>query len=91
VPVAKRYRGTALLLMLLDGFRTLVATQDFAGFETNVQKTNSAAAKLYQKIGFALEDNPRNAASWTARAGRELLNDSPLVPLIDKWRNRRMK
>ena len=91
VQVEKRHRGTGLLLILLDRFRTSVAAQDFTGFETNVQKTNSAAAKLYQKIGFALEDNPRNAASWTARAGKELLTDSPIVALIEKWQKRQKK
>jgi len=74
VQVEKSYRGTGLLLILLDHFSTLVAAQDFTGFETNVQKTNVAAAKLYQKIGFKLEDNPRNAASWTARAGKNFLS-----------------
>jgi len=91
VQLEKRHRGTGLLLMLLDRFRTSVAAQDFTGFETNVQKTNSAAAKLYQKIGFALEDNPRNAASWTARAGKELLTDSPIAALIEKWQKRQKK
>ena len=91
VQVEKSYRGTGLLLILLDHFSTLMAAQDFTGFETNVQKTNVAAAKLYQKIGFKLEDNPRNAASWTARAGKELLIDSPVVSLIKKWRKRQSK
>ena len=89
VQLEKRYRGTGLLLMLIDRFRTLVAAQDFAGFETNVQKANRPAVKLYQKIGFTLEDNPRNAGSWTARAGKELLTESPIVKLIEKWQNRR--
>lgn len=88
VQLEKSYRGTGLMLLLLDRFRTLVAGQDFAGFETNVQKTNTAAVKLYQKIGFRLEDNPRNAGSWIARAGRELLTDSPVVVLIDRWQRR---
>jgi len=89
VQVEKRYRGTGLLLMLLDRFRTLVAAQDFAGFETNVQKANRPAVKLYQKLGFTLEENPRNAASWTARAGKELLTGSPVIALIERWRKRR--
>jgi len=89
VQLEKSYRGTRLLLMLLDRFRTSVASQDFAGFETNVQKANGPAVKLYQKFGFKLEDNPRNAASWTARAGKELLTDSPVVKLIERWRKRR--
>jgi hypothetical protein len=48
-------------------------------------------AKLYHKIGFALEDNPGNAASWTARAGKELLTDSPIVALIENWQKRQKK
>jgi ribosomal protein S18 acetylase RimI-like enzyme len=78
-----------LLLLLLDRFRTLVAAQDFAGFETNVQRANRPAVKLYQKLGFTLEENPRNAASWTARAGKELLTGSPVIALIERWRKRR--
>jgi hypothetical protein len=38
------------------------------------------------KIGFKLEKNPNNEASWVARAGKALLNDSPTIPLIAKWR-----
>ena len=88
VQIEKRYRGTDLLLRLLDQFRMAVANEDFAGFETNVQKVNTAAAKLYQKIGFKLENNPRNDASWIARAGKEVLLQSPIVTLIDRWRAR---
>ena len=89
VQIQKRYRGTGLLLMLLDRFRSLVADEDFIGFETSVQKVNTTAAKLYQKIGFKLENNPRNEASWIARAGKELLTTSPMVALIDRWRQQR--
>ena len=85
VQIKKRYRGTDLLLRLLDQFRMAVANEDFAGFETNVQKVNTAAAKLYQKIGFRLENNPRNDASWVARAGKEILIQSPIITLIDRW------
>ena len=88
VQIGERYRGARLILMLFDEFRTLVAGEDFLGFETNVQKANTAAARMYQKIGFRLEENPRNEASWLARAGREILTDSPVVKLIDKWRER---
>lgn len=89
VQVEAKYRATNVLLMLLDRFRTLVAGEDFAGFETNVQKMNIQAVKLYQKIGFTLAPNPRNEASWIARAGKELLTESPVATLIDKWRARR--
>jgi ribosomal protein S18 acetylase RimI-like enzyme len=88
VQIAKRYRNARLILMLFDEFRLLVAGEAFLGFETNVQKANTAAAKMYQKLGFKLEENPRNEASWVARAGKELLTDSPVVKLIDKWRER---
>ena len=88
VQIEARFRGTSLLLMLLDQFRMSISGEEFAGFETNVQKANLSAARLYQKIGFELETNPRNGASWTARAGKELLTESPLAALIDRWRAR---
>ena len=88
VQIEKRYRGRGLLLAFFDQFRKLVATEEFAGFETSVQKVNKDAVKLYQKIGFKLEKNPSNDASWLARAGKELLIESPIVTLIDKWRDR---
>lgn len=88
VQLEKRYRGTGLLLALLDHFTILVSAEDFVGFETNVQKANTVAVKLCQKIGFKLEDNPRNDASWEARAGKELLLESPIASLIDRWRAR---
>lgn len=86
-----RHRRTGLILRLLDEFRTLVAREDFLGFETSVQKANTWAVELYRRLGFRLEPNPHNELSWLAKAGRELLDDSPIVPLLDRWRERRAR
>lgn len=88
VQIEERHRNTGLILSLFDEFRALVACEDFIGFETNVQKVNASAVRMYRRIGFRLEENPGNPASWTARAGRELLADSPLIRLLDRWRER---
>lgn len=88
IQIAEKNRNTRLILELIDKFRGLVSAEDFIGFETNVQKANLRAVKMYQKIGFKLEDNPRNEASWVARADRRILQDSPIIALIDKWRKR---
>jgi ribosomal protein S18 acetylase RimI-like enzyme len=88
IQIDERHRNTRLILKLLDKFRSLISEEDFRGFETNVQKANTRAVQMYQKIGFKLEQNPRNDASWLARAGREILTDSPVIPLIDKWREK---
>lgn len=87
--IEERHRGSALILRLLDEFRALVSKEDFDGFETSVQKANTRAVELYRRLGFTLEPNPRNELSWLARAGRELLTDSPVVPLLNRWRARR--
>lgn len=89
VQIERRYRGGGLLLQLLERFRELMAAEDFAGFETNVQKVNVTAANLYRKLGFTLEPNPRNDASWIARADKALLTDSPLATLLERWHTRR--
>ena len=91
VQIEKRYRGSSLLLRLLDQFRSLVSSEDFVGFETNVQKANVAAANLYRKLGFTLEPNPRNDASWTARAAKDLLTNSALATLLDSYHARRSR
>jgi ribosomal protein S18 acetylase RimI-like enzyme len=88
IQIAERYRNTRLILRLLHEFRSLVSKEDFVGFETSVQKSNTLAVRLYRKIGFKLEENPRNPASWKGLAGRELLTDSPVIRLIEKWRRR---
>lgn len=88
VQIERRHRHGRLLLRLFDEFRRLVVPEDFEGFETNVQKANAPAVCLYRKIGFRLEENPDNEASWVAKAGRELLHDSPLVTLLERWRER---
>jgi hypothetical protein len=88
VQMSERYRGSSLLLRLLDQFRSLVSSEDFIGFEASVQKVNVSAANLYRKLGFTLEPNPRNDASWTARAGKTLLTDSPLATLLNRRRTR---
>src|SRR5918993_1815204 len=77
--VEERHRHSTLILRLLDEFRTLAAGEDFRGFEASVQKANTSAVGLYRRLGFRLEPNPRNELSWLARAGRELLADSPVV------------
>lgn len=86
--VQKAFRGTALLMALIDRFRESVSGEDFLGFETNVQKVNRPAVAMYRKAGFQLTENPRNEASWIARAGPELLTQSPIIPIIEKWRSR---
>src|SRR5215212_3389107 len=83
-----RHRHSTLILRLLDEFRTLAAGEEFLGFETSVQKANTPAVELYRRLGFRLEPNPRNELSWLAQAGRELLTDSPVVPLLNRWRAR---
>lgn len=86
--IQEAYRHTKLILQLMDKFIETVSSEDFAGFETNVQKVNTAAAEMYRKLGFQLKDNPRNEASWIATAGPELLHESPIIPIIQRWRNR---
>lgn len=88
IQIDPKYRHTGLLLCLLDEFRGVVSLEDFEGFETSVQKVNAPAVELYLRLGFRLEPNPRNELSWLARAGRELLTDSPVIPLLDRWRAR---
>jgi ribosomal protein S18 acetylase RimI-like enzyme len=89
--VDERHRHSTLILRLLDEFRALVAAEDFRGFEASVQKANTRAVELYRRLGFRLEPNPRNELSWLAKAGRELLEDSPVVPLLDRWRERQSR
>ena len=86
--IIEKYRHTKLILQLIDKFVETVRDEDFVGFETNVQKVNTTAVEMYRKIGFQLTQNPRNEASWTATAGPELLSQSPILPLVKKWRNR---
>ena len=86
--IQKTFRGTTLLLALIDRFRESVKDEDFLGFETNVQKVNRPAVEMYRKVGFHLTENPRNEASWIATAGPELLTQSPIIPIIEKWRSR---
>ena len=86
--IQKSFRGSTLLLVLIDRFRESLKDEDFLGFETNVQKVNTPAVKMYRKAGFHLTENPRNDASWIATAGPELLTQSPIIPIIEKWRSR---
>ena len=84
IQIDAKYRNTRLILKLFDKFRTSIAEEDFLGFETNVQKANSLAVKMYQKIGFKLEENPNNETSWVARADKDLLKHSPIIRLLEK-------
>lgn len=86
--IQKGHRRTRLILELIDKFVESVSGEDFLGFETNVQKVNRPAVEMYRKIGFQLTENPRNQASWIATAGPELLSQSPIIPIIQKWRIR---
>lgn len=83
VQIDERHRNTRLILRLLDSFRSSMREEDFVGFETNVQKANMRAARMYRKIGFKLEENPNNPASWTAKAGKDILENSPIIRLIE--------
>ena len=89
IQIDKKYRNSRLILALLDAFRSLAAEEDFLGFLTNLQKTNQLAARIYRKLGFTLEDKPGSDISYVARAGREILQTSPIIPLLDEWRRKR--
>jgi len=89
IQIAEKYRHSKLILRLIDKFIDAVETENFKGFETNVQKNNSAVVKLYRKIGFEFEENPRHAASWRLTADRKILSESPVRSLLDKWRKSR--
>lgn len=88
IQIAEKHRHTRLILKLLDEFKSAVSGEDFVGFETNVQKTNSLAVRMYQKIGFKLRENPNNQASWLATAEKDLLKTSPIVSLVERWREK---
>lgn len=89
--IGEAHRHSSLILRLLDEFRALVSGEEFRGFEASVQKSNTRAVGLYRRLGFRLEPNPRNELSWLAKAGRELLTDSSVVPLLDRWRARQSR
>jgi hypothetical protein len=88
IQIAETKRNTRLILELIDKFRGLVAGEEFIGFEANVQKANSLAVKMYRKLGFSLEQNPHNDRSWVAKADRKILQESPVITLIDRWRKK---
>jgi ribosomal protein S18 acetylase RimI-like enzyme len=89
--IDERRRHSGLILRLLEEFRAAVAGEEFLGFEASVQKANTRAVELYRRLGFGLEPNPRNELSWLAKAGPGLLEDSPVVPLLNRWRERRAR
>jgi len=89
IQIDKKYRNTRLILSLLDAFRSLAAKENFLGFRTNLQKTNLLAVKIYQKLGFVLEDKPGSDVSFVAKAGKGLLETSPIIPLLDEWRRKK--
>jgi ribosomal protein S18 acetylase RimI-like enzyme len=86
IQIEKRYRNTKLVLQFIEEFRRLMKNEEFSEFETNVQKNNLTAIKLLQKIGFVFRENTRNPASWQLLANRKILDESPIIGLLDKWR-----
>jgi len=86
VQIAEKFRGSQLLIDLLDRLSSMLELEEFLGLEANVQKVNAVAVRLYRKIGFELKQNPANEASLTAKAGKELLTDSPIAKLIQRRR-----
>jgi ribosomal protein S18 acetylase RimI-like enzyme len=85
IQVEPRHRGGRLMLRLLAELRRLLELRHFSGFETGVQKANTAAVEMYRKIGFSLQENPENHASWIALADHDLLTRSPILPLLDRY------
>ncbi len=91
IQIDKKYRNSRLILRLIDEFAKLAEKEDFKGFETNVQKNNLPVVELYRKIGFEFRENPENNASWLLKAEREILRESPIVPMLEKWRKKNKK
>ena len=84
--IAREFRSSKLILQLIDKFIAVVQQESFIGFEASVQKVNKTAVELYRKFGFALTQNPRNEGSLVATAGPELLLQSPIIKLLEKWK-----
>lgn len=91
IQIDKKYRHSKIILRLIDEFRKLVEPEDFSGFESSVQKNNLPAVKLHRKIGFRFEEKPANPASWRLSAERRLLEESPVILLIDRWRRKKRR
>ncbi|HVE59650.1 MAG TPA: GNAT family N-acetyltransferase [Pyrinomonadaceae bacterium] len=91
IQIEEKYRRSDLILKLIDEFVKTVGQENFKGFETNVQKNNFPVINLYRKIGFEFKENPHNRASWRLTADREILNESPVNALLEKWRKKRKK
>jgi ribosomal protein S18 acetylase RimI-like enzyme len=88
IQLEPQYRHSKLIVHLIDKFIETVSEESFKGFETNVQKNNLPAIRLYRKIGFTFEENPRNPASWRLTADRRILCESPVNALLDRWRKK---
>lgn len=89
IQLDKKFRHSKLLLRLIDKFVETVEPEKFTGFETNVQKNNLPVVRLYRRLGFRFEENPRNPASWQLKAERDILENSPVKSLIEKWRRKK--
>jgi ribosomal protein S18 acetylase RimI-like enzyme len=90
IQIAEKFRRSKLILRLIDKFIEIIEREDFKEFETNVQKNNPAAVKLYKKIGFEFAENPHNPASWLLKADRKILKTSPVAALLERWRKQKI-
>jgi predicted acetyltransferase len=80
--IDRRFRQSLLISQLLLQAKRDLLRHSFTKLSCNVHKTNHAAAALYRKLGFDVEEIPGNDKLYAVCAGREVLNN-PLVKKLE--------
>jgi ribosomal protein S18 acetylase RimI-like enzyme len=83
--ILPEYRGSTVLLLILDYARDLLFSEKFDKIVSGVQKNNVHAVRLYKKLGFSIYDNPGNKQSLIVSAKKDILSCEVVSKLLNKW------
>lgn len=70
------HRGGPLFKLLLSHLLIDLKSRQFRNLKTQIQRSNPRTLLIAKKMGFVVEENPKNSATLTLLAKREIL-DSP--------------
>lgn len=74
IQIEASHRGGSLFKLLLSNLLIQLRLRTFETIKTHIQKSNSRMIAIAKKLGFTLEENPKNSATLTVFAKREILD-----------------
>ena len=86
--IIPKYRGGALIIQILSRARDALLLESFDRLVGGVLKNNDNAARLYERLGFVVEESSPDEPALKISTSREVLINGPLPVFLERWKKR---